>query len=153
MLGAVVFGHEQMQVAIAPSASWRRGRQAALGLEADAGDAALVQAVAKRVPTPLSEAYRITEKQQRSNAAERDQEEVHRGAERAMRRSGLQSRCDRHSSCSRLESRIVRERILAGEPRIDGRDMKTVRPITCGRACCHARTDRRCSRAARPRHW
>ena len=53
-----------------------------------------------------------------------------------------------------LEYRLVRERILEGHPRIDGRDTKTVRPINDPhRACWREPTVPRCSPAARRRRW
>jgi polyribonucleotide nucleotidyltransferase len=129
MLGAVVFGHEQMQVAL----------KAIRELTAEAGKPrwdwkptqahdTLVQAVAKHATTPLSEAYRITEKQQRSNRLS----EIKKATIEAL--SGgdtAQWPADAISGeLFKLESQIVRERILAGEPRIDGRDTVTVRPVT-----------------------
>ena len=52
-----------------------------------------------------------------------------------------------------LEAKIVRNQILSGEARIDGRDTRTVRPISIRTACSRARTARRCSPAARRRRW
>ncbi len=53
-----------------------------------------------------------------------------------------------------IEAKIVRSQILAGEPRIDGRDTRTVRPIEIRtRRRCRAPTARPCSRAAKPRRW
>ncbi len=129
MLGAVVFGHEQMQVAI----------RAIQELVAEAGkprwdwqpaaaDTALVSAVAARAEGPLSEAYRVTEKQQRyARLAEIKKEAVAAlsGGETAQWSAEAVK-----DELFKLESRIVRARILAGEPRIDGRDARTVRPIT-----------------------
>ncbi|MCC7413525.1 MAG: polyribonucleotide nucleotidyltransferase [Gammaproteobacteria bacterium] len=128
MLGAVVYGHTQMQVAI----------QAIRELAAEAGkprwdwqpaapDAALTAAVAAAA-AQLSEAYRITEKQQRYariGAIKTEVKAALTGGE-APRWSAEQV----DDELFRLESRIVRQRILAGEPRIDGRDTRTVRPIS-----------------------
>ena len=44
------------------------------------------------------------------------------------------------TSCSNSESKIVRSQILEGEPRIDGRDTRTVRPISIRTLSCHALT-------------
>jgi polyribonucleotide nucleotidyltransferase len=128
MLGAVMFGHEQMQTAI----------RAIKELAAEAGKpkwnwaipleiSDLKLAVSSFAEKDLAAAYAITEKQQRhakigeiknallealagGDAPEFTKEEV--GTE-----------------FFNLEHRLVRERILAGHPRIDGRDTKTVRPI------------------------
>src|SRR5450631_1178342 len=126
MLGAVVFGHEQMQVAI----------RAIRELTAEAGKPrwdwkptpaheALVQAVAARITAALSDAYRITEKQQRSNRLS----EIKKQAIEALSTGDTaQWPADAITGeLFKLESHIVRERILAGEPRIDGRDTATVR--------------------------
>ncbi len=129
MLGAVVFGHEQMQVAI----------RAIKELAAEAGkprwdwqpaaaDSALVSAVAARAEGPLAEAYRVTEKQQRyTRLAEIKKQVVTAlsGGETPQWSADAVK-----DELFKLESRIVRARILAGEPRIDGRDARTVRPIT-----------------------
>ncbi len=129
MLGAVVFGHEQMQVAIRaiqelaavagkPRWDWQPA----------AADSALVSAVAARAEGPLAEAYRVTEKQQRyTRLAEIKKQVVTAlsGGETPQWSADAVK-----DELFKLESRIVRARILAGEPRIDGRDARTVRPIT-----------------------
>jgi polyribonucleotide nucleotidyltransferase len=129
MLGAVVFGHEQMQVAI----------KAIRELAADAGkprwdwkapaaEAELASAVASRAESTLSDAYRITEKTQRTTRLaeiKKDLVAALAGSESAKWKPDAVV-----NELFRLESRIVRERILEGEPRIDGRDLVTVRPIT-----------------------
>jgi polyribonucleotide nucleotidyltransferase len=129
MLGAVVFGHEQMQVAIrairelaqeAGKPRWTWQPAAAV--------AALEQAVAARAEKSVSEAYRITEKQQRVNRLNEIKQEVSATLS-ADEAAGFKADAI-GDALFRLESRIVRQRILAGEPRIDGRDLKTVRPIT-----------------------
>ncbi|HEX2789594.1 MAG TPA: polyribonucleotide nucleotidyltransferase [Steroidobacteraceae bacterium] len=128
MLGAVVFGHEQMQVAI----------KAIRELTAEAGKPrwdwkptlahdTLVQAVAAFATAPLSEAYRITEKQQRSNRLS----EIKKQSIEALTAGDSQWTAEAIGiELFKLESHIVRERILAGEPRIDGRSTTAVRPIT-----------------------
>jgi len=129
MLGAVVFGHEQMQVAIRnirelaseagkPRWDWKPA----------ASEAALAEAVTARAEAALAAAYRITEKTQRSTRLAEIKKEL-TGA-----LSGGESPQWKPDAVVdelfKLESRIVRERILAGEPRIDGRDLTTVRPIS-----------------------
>ncbi|MCC7462904.1 MAG: polyribonucleotide nucleotidyltransferase [Gammaproteobacteria bacterium] len=129
MLGAVVYGHRQMQVAI----------KAIRELAAEAGkprwdwqppaaNAALSAAVAAAGESRLAEAYRITEKQQRYariGAIKTDVKAALAGGE-----SPQWTAEQLDDELFRLESRIVRERILAGQPRIDGRDTQTVRPIS-----------------------
>jgi polyribonucleotide nucleotidyltransferase len=129
MLGAVVFGHEQMQIAIQnirelaaqagkPKWDWK----------APAFEAPLAEAVAARAEATLSAAYRITEKTQRTARLS----EIKKDLTKALTDvEPNQWKADAVvSELFKLESRIVRERILAGEPRIDGRDLRTVRPIS-----------------------
>jgi len=129
MLGAVVFGHEQMQVAI----------KAIKELAAEAGKPAwewapappaadLVAAVAAQTEAALGEAYKITEKQTRYARVA----EIKKAAIAALA-SGEAPKFDARKvaeQIGQLEYNIVRRRIIAGEPRIDGRDMNTVRKIT-----------------------
>jgi len=129
MLGAVVYGQEQMQVAIKairelaaeagkPKWDWKP----------EADNSPLADAVSKSSEGALEKAYLITEKQQRyARIGEIKAEAI------AALASGEspQFKADQiGDEFFRLESRIVRNRILAGQPRIDGRDHKTVRPIT-----------------------
>jgi len=129
MLGSVVFGHEQMQVAI----------RAIRELVAEAGkprwtwqptpdDPELVSAVALHAQAALAQAYSITEKQQRYTRISEIKAQTTTtltGGEAPKWTSEQVG-----NVLFKLESNIVRQRILNGEPRIDGRDVKTVRPIT-----------------------
>jgi polyribonucleotide nucleotidyltransferase len=129
MLGSVVFGHEQMQVAI----------NAINELVKDCGKprwewapntttAELEQAVRAAAHDSLAEAYRIIEKQSRYARVGEIKKAV------IEQLSGGESpKCSAEQvdgQLFELERNIVRERILNGEPRIDGRDSTTVRPIT-----------------------
>ena len=133
----------------------RRGRQADVGLEAAARQTPRSTPPSPRTPRRrCREAYQITEKQARYATHRRDQGRRDRGAGR--RRSAEVRRADerRRIRCSSSSSNIVRSRILDGEPRIDGRDMRHRAPDHRRRsACCRAPTARRCSRAARRRRW
>ena len=129
MLGAVVFGHEQMQVAI----------KAIKELAAEAGKPAwdwvappvaaeLVAAVAAHAEADLGEAYKITDKQARYARVG----EIKKATIAALA-GGESPKFDArkvNDQLGMLEYNLVRRRILAGEPRIDGRDMNTVRKIT-----------------------
>jgi|TARA_B110000495_G_C23023767_1_gene607865 polyribonucleotide nucleotidyltransferase len=128
MLGAVIFGHEQMQVAI----------DAITELAADVGkpawnwtgpevDEDLVAAVVGSATDGLSSAYQITDKQERQEAvgaAKSATVEVLAGGDDAQ-----WSADEVKGELYKLEKSIVRQRIIKGEPRIDGRDKSTVRPI------------------------
>ncbi|WP_019593909.1 polyribonucleotide nucleotidyltransferase [Thioalkalivibrio sp. ALM2T] len=128
MLGAVMYGHEQMQAAI----------QAIRELAAEAGKPAwdwqapatlesLEDQVKGVVGNELVEAYQIAEKQART---QRIGELRGKAVEALVREdeSGP-SLDDVKTAFHDLEYRLVRDRILDGNPRIDGRDTKTVRPI------------------------
>ncbi|MEM7083696.1 MAG: polyribonucleotide nucleotidyltransferase [Pseudomonadota bacterium] len=128
MLGAVVYGHEQMQVAIANinelvakvgTESW--------GWEAPEENTALKELVAAKATEGLSAAYDISEKMAR-------QDKVHETKAAVM--DALAGGDEPEYSADEvggmlksLESDIVRNRVLDGQPRIDGRDTTTVRPI------------------------
>ncbi len=126
MLGAVLFGHEQMQIAI----------QAIRELAAEAGkppipftpaeiDPALFAAV-EAAAGPIGEAYRIREKMERYSALD----EIRKGLyEKLAGEETPWSQPQVYAAIDKLEKKIVRGRIIAGEPRIDGRDNRTVRPI------------------------
>ena len=128
MLGAVMFGHEQMQVAIdtinelaaevgKPAWDW----------QAPEVDEGLVAAVAAAAMEGLSDAYRITDKQDRQEAVG-----AAKSATIEALTSGdeaLYSAEDVKGALYKLEKNIVRQRVIKGEPRIDGRDKSTVRPI------------------------
>ncbi len=129
MLGSVVFGHEQMQVAIraikelAAEAGKPRWKW-----EASADNADLTSAVSLHAQAALSQAYSITEKQQRhARISEiKAQTLATLSAGEAPKFGAAQV----DDALFKLESNIVRQRILNGEPRIDGRDTVTVRPIS-----------------------
>jgi polyribonucleotide nucleotidyltransferase len=128
MLGAVMFGHEQMQVAIdsinelaaevgKPAWDWAAPEE----------DEALASAVASAAESALTAAYQISDKVERQAAvgvAKSAAIESLAGGEDAQ-----WSAEEVGGALSKLEKNIVRGRVIAGEPRIDGRDTKTVRPI------------------------
>jgi polyribonucleotide nucleotidyltransferase len=129
MLGAVMFGHEQMQAAIRvigelaqaagkPAWDWKAPQEqpGVSAAVADAAEAALVAA------------YGLTEKQARRVRLEEVKTEV---TERLA--GGDEPRWTPDvvaTALTDLEKRIVRGRVLDGKPRIDGRDRNTVRPIS-----------------------
>ncbi len=128
MLGAVVFGHEQMQTAIAAISELAKAAgKPKWDWKASVDNAELVQLVDSQARARLSDAYRITEKQGRYNAIGEIKKEITEslaGGETPKYKTDAVG-----NQLFNLESNIVRERILAGEPRIDGRDFKTVRGI------------------------
>ncbi|HET7649881.1 MAG TPA: polyribonucleotide nucleotidyltransferase [Gammaproteobacteria bacterium] len=129
MLGAVMFGHEQMQAAIKvikelakeagkPAWDWKPAEK----------DKGLAEAVAAEAEKALTDAYQIAEKQDRYGRID----EI-RSAVIEKLAGGDAPQWDEKlvgNAFADLEKKIVRSRIIEGKPRIDGRDTKTVRPIT-----------------------
>ncbi|HJT50424.1 MAG TPA: polyribonucleotide nucleotidyltransferase [Nitrosospira sp.] len=129
MLGAIVYGHQQMQAAI----------NAINELADEAGvtpwewlppprDAALSEKIAALAETELRAAFQIKQKQVRSETIDNIWTRVF--TELGVDEEGGPDAQSIKEGCFALESRIVRSQILDGEPRIDGRDTRTVRPIT-----------------------
>ena len=129
MLGAVLFGHEQMQVviqAIRELAAMVHKRQ--IDFKIAQPDPELVKLVDQYGTHPIAEAYTIKDKQARYAVLDAMRTDV---TERVMELGDPQwTELQVHSAIERLESQIVRSHIIEGRPRIDGRDPKTVRPIT-----------------------
>jgi polyribonucleotide nucleotidyltransferase len=126
MLGAVMFGHEQMQVAIDAIGSLAKevGRPQITWAQ-PAADEALTKAVEGFVPQ-LTEAYGIAEKQTRyTKIGELKQQCV----AKHVVEGGPWTKELVEGAFHEVERKIVRGRIVAGKPRIDGRDNKAVRKI------------------------
>ena len=128
MLGAVIFGHEQMQVAIqAIEDLAKEVGKPVMEWVAPEVDKSLVQSVESTVGSAITDAYSIPEKQTRSGKlAEVKNEVVSALTEEDDPKWSVAQVA---SEFSRLEKETVRGRVLAGEKRIDGRDNHTVRPI------------------------
>ena len=129
MLGSVVFGHEQMQVAInAINEIVKQAGKPRWDWKASPDDPELVSAVALHAQAALAQAYTITVKLDRqARVGEVKQQTI---ATLTGGESPKWKADQVDSALFKLESNIVRQRVLNGEPRIDGRDAKTVRPIT-----------------------
>jgi len=130
MLGAVMFGHEQMQAAIEViSELAAEVNQPAWDWHAPSHDQSVYDSVSEHAEADLNDAYRIADKQLRQQRVSEIREQLVArlvGEDAAASETPTQETKD---AFKRLERRIVRGRILAGEPRIDGRDQTTVRPI------------------------
>lgn len=129
MLGAVVYGHQQMQVVIdAISELADEAGVTAWDWAPVSKDAALAEKIADLAENDLRAAFRLKQKQARSetidNIWKRVFTEVGVNTEEGPDAQSVKE------ACFALESKIVRTQILDGEPRIDGRDTRTVRPIT-----------------------
>ena len=128
MLGAVIFGHREMQAAI--TAINELADEAGTPLwdhQPPAKDEALVARVGQLAEAELRKAYELRQKQARSQEIDairsRVLEEL-KGDNPDSERENLVK-----AVFVELEAKIVRSQILNGEPRIDGRDTRTVRPI------------------------
>ncbi|MFO0256041.1 MAG: polyribonucleotide nucleotidyltransferase [Betaproteobacteria bacterium] len=129
MLGAVVFGHDQMQVVIkainemvdeigVPEYNWTP----------PAKDEALIARMMQLAEADLRAAYQIKQKQARTIRIKEITKKV--VAELLPTDASADLINVVRSELGNLEAKIVRNQILDGEPRIDGRDTRTVRPIT-----------------------
>jgi polyribonucleotide nucleotidyltransferase len=130
MLGAVLFGHEQMQAAVnainelvaevgKPKWDWTPSESAKELMAAVGGYSG-----------DIAEAYGIADKQQR-----RDRLAAIRARVNEALCSGEAPKFEAgkvKNALGDLEAQVVRQRILDGKPRIDGRDLKTVRPLSIG---------------------
>jgi len=128
MLGAVVFGHTEMQVAIkAINELVKQAGKPRWTWQAPLDSAELGALVKAQAEAKLREAYSIIEKQARSARVAEIKAEVTAALSAGVEPKWTADQVD--DQLFRLESDIVRRRIIAGEPRIDGRDAVTVRPI------------------------
>ncbi|WP_374593062.1 polyribonucleotide nucleotidyltransferase [Aquabacterium sp.] len=127
MLGAVVFGHEQGNVAInAIHELVRDAGKPEWQWEAPAKDEAFIGKVTALAEEKLRAAYQIRSKQARTQACRQAYADV-KGALTAEGVAFDEVKVE--SLLFDIEAKIVRSQILSGEPRIDGRDTRTVRPI------------------------
>jgi len=130
MLGSVVFGHEQQQVVIqaikelaaevnTPPMEWTAPEE----------NIALADAVEKEGREAITAAYKIADKQDRYTLLSKVRQEIVDKVADDKAEGGFSSD-EVKGAIGKLEKKVVRSRILAGEARIDGRDTSTVRPIT-----------------------
>ncbi|MCA3178239.1 MAG: polyribonucleotide nucleotidyltransferase [Burkholderiaceae bacterium] len=133
MLGAVVYGHDQMQavikaidelVEIAGKPEW--------DWQPPARDEALIARVTELAEADMRAAYALRNKQERTHKirAVESAAAAKVAEEAAAAGKGAPDSNTVGNVLYDLQSKIVRSRILSGEPRIDGRDTRTVRPIS-----------------------
>ena len=127
MLGAVVYGHEQSQTAInAIHELVRDAGKPVWDWQAAPKDEALIAKVTQLAEDKLRAAYQIRNKQARTHACR----EAYAVVMADLKEAGVEFDAVKvEGMLFDIEARIVRSQILAGEPRIDGRDTRTVRPI------------------------
>ena len=127
MLGAVVFGHEQGNIAIAAiNELVRDAGKPEWKWQAPAKNEPFIAQVTALAESPLRAAYQIRSKQARTQACR----DVTASVMAALKADAVVfDKVEVEGLLFEIESRIVRGQILAGEPRIDGRDTRTVRAI------------------------
>jgi polyribonucleotide nucleotidyltransferase len=129
MLGSVVFGHEQMAAVInmineladeagKPAWDWKPPVK----------NEALIERMAQMAETELRQAYQVRAKQERTHRVDDLRDRLMK--ELALEATTPEQLIALGAEFGNLEAKIVRNQILDGEPRIDGRDTRTVRPIT-----------------------
>ncbi len=127
MLGAVVFGHEQGKVAInAIHELVRDAGKPVWDWQPPAKDEPFIAKVTQLAEEKLRAAYQIRSKQARTQALR----EASASVLESLKAEGADFDAVKvEALLFDIEAKIVRSQILAGEPRIDGRDTRTVRPI------------------------
>jgi len=127
MLGAVVFGHEQGNIAInAIHELVRDAGKPVWDWKAPAKNEPFIAKVTELAEGALRAAYQIRSKQARTQACR----EAYAKVKETLKAEGVEfDGVEVDGLLFEIEARIVRSQILAGEPRIDGRDTRTVRPI------------------------
>jgi polyribonucleotide nucleotidyltransferase len=127
MLGAVMFGHQQMQVAISAIKEFAAEvAKSPIDWAPPAVNEALEKAVQEKSEAALGQAYLISVKPERLAKIA----EIRESLITELTQNAQFTEHDIRSSFGNLESRIVRHRIISGQPRIDGRNTETVRPIS-----------------------
>src|SRR5579872_5726219 len=128
MLGAVVFGHEQMQAAIKVIKELaKEAGKPAWDWKPEEKDKGLAGAMAAEAEKALVDAYQISDKQARYTRI--DEIRAAAVAKFVGEGEGKYAEALVKGAFGDLEKKIVRGRIIEGKPRIDGRDTKTVRNI------------------------
>src|SRR3990167_9114268 len=130
MLGAVLFGHEQMQVAIQAIHEFvqEAGGQGTWSWTPHTTNTELQNRVNQLCENDVKAAYKIHTKVERQNRIKTISEKII--AELCTEAEGAPKASDVGNIFHAIEKRVVREQILSGEPRIDGRDTTTIRNIS-----------------------
>lgn len=125
MLGAVLFAHQEMQVVVKAINEFKAlAGKPAWDWTPPQKNEALSQAIADAFKADLGAAYQISDKMQRQErVAQLQADAVARFSSDTVPAGEVQN------IFASLEKKIVRSRIIEGQPRIDGRDNHTVRPI------------------------
>jgi polyribonucleotide nucleotidyltransferase len=132
MLGGVVFGHEQMQAAVQAIHELAEvAGKPAWDWQPPAKDEALIARVAALAEADLRAAFALRQKQARNTRLNEIRKATTAKLEEEPKAAGKELDAKAvGDALFNLESKIVRTQILDGDPRIDGRDTRTVRPVT-----------------------
>ena len=130
MLGAVMFGHEQQQTVIKEIEEFaKQVKRPVWDWVKPAEDTALIEAVKADAEAAVGDAFRIVDKLERQNKLA----EIQKATAEKIKAS-KEEWAEKDNEIAKiffeLERNIVRERILSGEKRIDGRTLRMIRPIT-----------------------
>lgn len=130
MLGAVMFGHEQQQTVIKEIEEFAKHvNRPVWDWVKPAEDTALIEAVKADAEAAVGDAFRIVDKLERQNKLA----EIQKATAEKIKAS-KEEWAEKDNEIAKiffeLERNIVRERILSGEKRIDGRTLRMIRPIT-----------------------
>lgn len=127
MLGAVVFGHEQQQIVIENinALAAETGKEK-WDWQPEAINEELHRRIAELAEQRLGDAYRITEKLERYTNVDAIKEDV---ANTLLAENESLDIAEINDILSGLEKKVVRTRVLKGEPRIDGREKDMVRAL------------------------
>jgi len=130
MLGAVMFGHEQQQTVIKEIEEFaKQVNRPVWDWVKPAEDTALIEAVKADAEASVGDAFRIVDKLERQNKLA----EIQKATAEKIKAS-KEEWAEKDNEIAKiffeLERNIVRERILSGEKRIDGRTLRMIRPIT-----------------------
>ena len=132
MLGAVVYGHEQMQTAIAAIDELvAEGGKPEWNWQPPARNEALIARINELAEADMRAAYAVRNKQERTTRVRNLENGVAAKVVEEAKAAGqpVPDSNEVGNILFEIQSRIVRGQILSGEPRIDGRDTRTVRPI------------------------
>ena len=128
MLGAVLFAHQEFQIAIQAIKEFAaEAGKPAWNWTAPAENTALLDAIKAELGDAVSQAYTITVKQERYSRLGQLRDQV--VAKLAGDENAAYSAAQVKEAFGLIEYRTVRENIVNGKPRIDGRDTRTVRPL------------------------
>ena len=128
MLGAVLFAHQEMQAIITAVAEFAsEAGKPSWDWQAEEKDEALLTKVSDSIRADLGEAYRISDKMDRQAKVGDIRKSI--VAELSGGDEAAYAGDDVSDMFGKVEKDLVRQRVLNGEPRIDGRDLRTVRPI------------------------